>query len=408
MPRSYRFYGEINQGFYGTVYGFVDDVSNLIFAVKIQPIGPKAYDEMHALRSFGHPNVVEMVDHFESGGISGIVMPMMHMDLSHFLQFGPFPGDTMLDMKMQIMRGVHHIHSRGALHLDIKPENVGIKFNGKDPVRCKLLDFGSSKFMANLCVGDAVQTTRRYRPPEMAKGIVGPGSDVYSTGVLFSVMLGCVSDAADGRWQPLISDMTRSDPRLRPQSKEVLSRLGDRSCMVVKAVRGPFWTSEVANIADGRQELLVHDTSDPLQRMVTLVCSDDLEDIENGFWLLQEEARRSGMVNSVLHYFHARLHLSKMACYFYVKALEHLSRAPDFFITHDQKLHLWKASELRICERAVIRILARAIQLDLLDWCLNPKLAWGSKQEPFANFVEHFCAVDSLCHTEASTLLAAV
>jgi serine/threonine protein kinase len=403
MLDRFCFHGKISQGHSGVVYSFTDDAEQSILAVKIMPFGPRACDEIQALQSFGHPNIIGIVDSFEQGGLVGIVMPLMPMNLSEFIACIPYAGGVLLDMQTQIVRGVHHMHTRGALHLDLKPDNIGVS-GGGDAWQCKLLDLGSSKFAHAIRAGEAVQTTRGFRAPEMAGGVVGFASDVYSAGMVFSAMLLHCSEPSKllVRYSPLVLGMTHSAPERRPTCLQVLARLGETP-VVTTAVRGPFWASPVASLVDGDQDKLVHDLSDPLQRMVTLVCGEDPVDVDNGFWLLQEEARRAGAaVEPILHYFHSRLHLSRMACYFYARALEHLSRLPDFLVSHEQKLHIWRVSAHRLCENAVVRILSRSPHI--LGWCRT--LLWGSQQQPFEDFVARMCKTGSLCYAEASSLAA--
>ena len=72
--------------------------------------------------------------------------------------------------------------------------------------------------------------------------------------------------------------------------------------------------------------MLVLDASHRIHRIVTLVMSDEVETIENAFWLLQEKARRDRScatdrsVLSVLPYFHPKLGVSRLARYFYARA----------------------------------------------------------------------------------------
>ncbi|KAK7431739.1 mitosis inhibitor protein kinase swe1 [Neonectria magnoliae] len=75
--------------------------------------------------------------------------------------------------------GLKEIHDAGFMHLDLKPANILITFEGI----LKIGDFG----LAQVCTsahGVDVEGDREYMAPEMLKGKVGQSADVFSLGLI--------------------------------------------------------------------------------------------------------------------------------------------------------------------------------------------------------------------------------
>lgn len=350
------------------------------------------------LSEVGHPNVVDATALLEWDGHAALVMPLADTDLDVYMRRVPYSVKTMQRIGAQAMRGLDHLHVRGILHLDVKPQNLGIVYDG-DGVRCVLLDLGSAVFANRLRPGDRVRTTAgAFLAPELALGRVGFAADVFSAGRVLQALRCRASDdghalaAYDLALGPLMEDMTRADDSMRPTSRGALSRMGEDEAP--PAVEGPFWQSWAASVGDGDAAwLLCHDPSRGVQKIVTLVRSGG--HLDNAFWLLQEAARRGEPVEGVLHYFYDRLHLTRLGCYFFARALDHLSRRPGFVLPADARLPLWAISASCACERAVLRALLRSADADLLAWCGRPDLRWGSRREDFAAFVGRLQAESS-------------
>ncbi|KAG1663916.1 hypothetical protein FOA52_002232 [Chlamydomonas sp. UWO 241] len=92
----------------------------------------------------------------------------------------------------QVLKGLAHIHSRGAVHCDLKPENVCMASSDpSSPV--KLIDFSLSAFVGRPCSPGG---TPEYVAPELllypdhyAASGCGPSVDMWSVGVLVFYLL---------------------------------------------------------------------------------------------------------------------------------------------------------------------------------------------------------------------------
>ena len=408
--------------------------SKRIVAIKLISNKELAYEEINKLLLVGHQNIVTIVDIVEDNGFVGIVMPCSQMDLRSFMGNVRYNTTVMLQIKLQTMAAVHHIHTRGILHLDIKPENICIDHVSHDKVRCILLDFGSSVVAEELmqrlrdssAATNTIQTTRGYHSPELkSRGVLSSACDIYSAGVVFGELMegqvqedcgGESSDASSSiikipQFRQLSIDMQHSDFKRRPSSREVLVRLGDKQIakpLLSLGVAGPIWTSPIANtfLSNNRTNTVANSfindrLSTDLQKLVTLVRSSDVGHIRDAFWLLFETAveevdgrsvSQGGLsVLSILHYFESRIYLSKEHSFFYAKSLDILSRLPYFVLTDDMKLHLWKlSSSSHTCERPVLRCLANCWTPALAEWCTDARKSWGVRQEALADFAARF------------------
>lgn len=92
----------------------------------------------------------------------------------------------------EILLGLEHLHSRGIVYRDLKPENVFISKEGY----LQIGDYGLSKFLNGNRDGEgrvrthSVCGTRNYLPPEMLHGeLYSFESDLWSLGVMMYRML---------------------------------------------------------------------------------------------------------------------------------------------------------------------------------------------------------------------------
>jgi eukaryotic-like serine/threonine-protein kinase len=142
-------------------------------------------------RMMNHPGVMKV---FESERRSRVYMVMEWVEgkllRTIMNEQRPMPEERAIQLSINILEALKHIHSRGVAHRDLKPENVMV--DGQD--RIKLIDFGiASKADARrLTFGKLSQVmgTPDYISPEQVKGKRGDArSDLYSLGIMLYEML---------------------------------------------------------------------------------------------------------------------------------------------------------------------------------------------------------------------------
>jgi hypothetical protein len=98
----------------------------------------------------------------------------------------------------QLAYAVHHAHSRGVVHRDLKPDNL-ILVGPEETL--KVLDFGVAKIVASdhaesmaLSSNNLVWGSPRYMAPERVRGVGDdPRSDIYALGcIAFELVIGSV------------------------------------------------------------------------------------------------------------------------------------------------------------------------------------------------------------------------
>lgn len=144
-----------------------------------------------------HPNCVQVTDFGSTeAGMKFMVMQLLEGEELTGLLDGRIPAPRVVELMLQIFRGLEHAHKQGVVHRDVKPENIFVTKDHDGKEVLKLVDFGIAK-MAGRSGDDTHKTTAgmvfgtpAYMSPEQAMGMEADSrSDLYSAGVLMYQML---------------------------------------------------------------------------------------------------------------------------------------------------------------------------------------------------------------------------
>jgi predicted ATPase len=190
----------LQTGGFGEIYRGIDRFTGQPVAIKrLKPelvaerpdLVSRFLQEGEALRQLSHPNIVRMLDAFQSGDQYFLVMEYLTggtlrelMDREKHL-----PVARALDICLELADALARAHHLHILHRDIKPENVLLSADG----RPRLIDFGLARlerFDARLTQAGLVFGSPAYMSPEALYGQeLDARSDVWSFGVLLYEML---------------------------------------------------------------------------------------------------------------------------------------------------------------------------------------------------------------------------
>src|ERR1700687_5188883 len=115
-------------------------------------------------------------------------------------QNGPMPARLAIEISIQALSGLDHLHSMGLIHRDISPENIMLSQDHHGKLAVKVIDFGIAKQLAEGEGGQGLTQTGmflgklKYASPEQAGFLkegehLDPRSDLYSFGIVMYEML---------------------------------------------------------------------------------------------------------------------------------------------------------------------------------------------------------------------------
>jgi serine/threonine-protein kinase len=205
--------------------------------------------EGQAMARLSHPNVVVVHDVGTLGDQLFIAMELVDgVTVKDWLGEGPRPWRAVLDVLVQVGRGLAAAHTVGIVHRDVKPANVLVDRDG----RARVSDFGIafSAAHATVSTSDGVAGTPAYMAPEQRQGKSDPRSDQYG----FAVMAKEALEGAAGcpGWlRAAVQRGAAEDPAARyPSMDEMLAAMtADPSVRRRRVLAGVLVTALVAGAA---------------------------------------------------------------------------------------------------------------------------------------------------------------
>lgn len=212
---TYDILGEIGRGGMAVVYKARQPVLDRIVALKRLRLrdqedadAARFLREAESLARVPHPNIVQVFEVGQDGGRPFLVLEFVGGgSLAEFLGGGGAPVEPRgaAEFVEKVARAVHHAHTHGVIHRDLKPTNILLAaVEGRSPPTArtalsdyepKVADFGLARRVGDdrgLTQPDVLAGTPAYLAPEQlarAPGALSPACDVYALGVILYEML---------------------------------------------------------------------------------------------------------------------------------------------------------------------------------------------------------------------------
>ncbi|XP_019545610.2 serine/threonine-protein kinase fused [Aedes albopictus] len=184
----------VGEGSFGKVYKAIDKQSKTTVALKIISKRGRSGRELKGLRgeceiqrNLQHPNIIRMVDSFETENEIIAVTEFAKTDLHSELRDGSLGEPKTQKITYDLVSALYYLHSHRILHRDLKPQNILLDRNKT----AKLCDFG---FARNMTMGTHVLTSIKGTPLYMAPELLEAkpydhNADLWSLGCIIYEML---------------------------------------------------------------------------------------------------------------------------------------------------------------------------------------------------------------------------
>ncbi|RDW91158.1 hypothetical protein BP5796_02323 [Coleophoma crateriformis] len=212
--------------------------------------------EVDVLKALGHSDhVVHFIDHWEQKDHLYIQTEFceegsLDLFLSQVGRKGRLDDFRIWKIMLELSLGLKHIHNSGYIHLDLKPANIFITFEGV----LKIGDFGmAAHWPAQPDIEG--EGDREYIGPEILLGKYDKPSDVFALGLIMLEIAGNVQLPDNGpTWQRLRSGDMSDVPSLTWSSASTILR---------DATGIPIEDSDISMDFYGSDEEIEHDFGSP-------------------------------------------------------------------------------------------------------------------------------------------------
>ena len=194
----YRITEKLGEGGMGVVYKAEDLRLQRPVALKFLPLNSLGNEEAkarflreaRAAAALQHPNICTVHEIDEADGRMFIAMAYLEGDdLTKGIERGRLSVERLLDIAMQVARGLQEAHSKGVVHRDIKPANIMDTTTGQ----AVLMDFGLAQLASAASKLSREGTrvgTSLYMSPEQTTGEnLDHRTDIWALGVVLYEMV---------------------------------------------------------------------------------------------------------------------------------------------------------------------------------------------------------------------------
>jgi serine/threonine protein kinase len=221
----YVIQGEIGRGMMGAVYRATDPDLGRTVALKTvrlafpvsnpdrEQFEQRFLAEARAAAQLSHTGIVVVHDVGRDAETQTLFIALEYLEgrtLEQATADGPIEWREAARIAARIAEALHHAHSRGIVHRDVKPANIMLLPSGEP----KIMDFGIAKLPASqLTLAGQCFGTPAYMSPEQATGAETDGrSDLFSLGAILYQMLTGLRPFTGGSVPAILVAVQAKDP----------------------------------------------------------------------------------------------------------------------------------------------------------------------------------------------------
>ena len=155
IQSAYAIGRTLGEGYYATVKLAKSYATGISYALKLvdkkktADAGQDLEREVCVLKSAGqHRNLVSLVEEFDMPATKALVLELATGGelFDKLADEGSFSEHTAAELLRQVAEALQHLHQRGIVHNDLKPENLLLSCKGRK-ADLKLCDFGLARFI---------------------------------------------------------------------------------------------------------------------------------------------------------------------------------------------------------------------------------------------------------------------
>ena len=189
--KGYVIRKKVGRGKFSTVYMAKNPEGKRVALKVLVPIDIRKYaKEIKVLQNLrGHDNIIELMD-LVSDSLTGVNTLVFEWVTIHDWKrvYGRFGPEEVKYYMRKLLEGLDYAHSRGVIHRDLKPQNIGV--NEKKGT-LKILDWGLAELYVPGKRLNPYAGTKAFMSPEQLLGYpyYSYAIDIWAAGLVFGTML---------------------------------------------------------------------------------------------------------------------------------------------------------------------------------------------------------------------------